>query len=176
VFLAFNNQRKRDKVYRKILVPLDGSELAECVLPHVESIAKGCGVQEVVFLRVVEPLHWVVGPPYMPSSGDDDGSFGAEDMKRITSESKVTAEGYLSELVSRTKYDGVNVRSEVLIGKAADNIAEYAIKDGVDLIVIATHGRSGVSRWVWGSVADRVLRSACVPALMVRAPECVPGI
>jgi len=46
----------------------------------------------------------------------------------------------------------------------------------VDLIVIATHGRSGVSRWVWGSVADRILRSACVPVLMVRAPGCFPGI
>ena len=43
-------------------------------------------------------------------------------------------------------------------------------------LVIATHGRSGVSRWVWGSVADRILRSACVPVLMVRAPGCVPGI
>jgi nucleotide-binding universal stress UspA family protein len=46
----------------------------------------------------------------------------------------------------------------------------------VDLIIIATHGRSGVSRWVWGSVADRILRSSCVPVLMVRAPGCVPGI
>ena len=55
-------------------------------------------------------------------------------------------------------------------------IAEYATKNEIDLIVIATHGRSGVSRWVWGSVADRILRSACVPVMMVRAPGCVPGV
>jgi nucleotide-binding universal stress UspA family protein len=63
-----------------------------------------------------------------------------------------------------------------MVGKVAESIADYATKNGVDLIIIATHGRSGVSRWVWGSVADRVLRSACVPVLMVRAPGCVPGI
>ncbi len=61
-------------MYQKILVPLDGSELAECVLPHVESIAKGCGVQNVVFLRVVEPFH-------MPSGGDD-GAGGAVGQER----------------------------------------------------------------------------------------------
>ena len=55
-------------------------------------------------------------------------------------------------------------------------LADYATKNQVDLIVIATHGRSGVSKWVWGSVADRTLRSACIPVLMVRAPGCVAGI
>ncbi len=155
-------------MYQKILVPLDGSELAECVLPHVESIARGCGVQNVIFLRVVEPF-------YMPSGGDG-VSFSDKDIKRINSENRTAAESYLSQLASRTKYDRVNVQSEVITGKAADSIAEYVTKNEVDLIVIATHGRSGVSRWVWGSVADRVLRSACVPILMVRAPGCVPGI
>jgi nucleotide-binding universal stress UspA family protein len=157
-------------------VPLDGSELAECVLPHVESIAKGCGVQEVVFLRAVEPLHWVVGPPYVPSGADDGINFSDEDIKRIDSESKASAESYLSQLVSRMTYDGITVQSEVMIGKAAEIITEYATKNSIDLIAIATHGRSGVSRWVWGSVADRILRSACVPVLMVRAPGCVSGI
>jgi nucleotide-binding universal stress UspA family protein len=154
-------------MYQKIMVPLDGSELAECVLPHVESIAKGCGAQNVVFLRVVEPVH-------IPSGGDY--SFSEEEIERINSESRTVAESYLDQLVSQTQYDGVNPRSEVLTGKPAESIADYATKNGVDLIVIATHGRSGVSRWMWGSVADRVLRSACVPVLMIRAPGCVPGI
>ncbi len=65
---------------------------------------------------------------------------------------------------------------EILHGRAAETLAEYASRNGIDLIVMATHGRSGVSRWVWGGVADRILRSACVPVLMVRAPGCVPGI
>ena len=163
-------------MYKKILVPLDGSELAECVLPHVESIAKGCGAQEVIFLRVVEPLRWVVGSSYMASGGDDAINLRGDEMKLIDSENKAAAEKYLSQLVDPTKYNGVNVRSEVIYGRAAESIADYTTKNGVDLITIATHGRSGVSRWVWGSVADRVLRSACVPVLMVRAPGCIPGI
>jgi len=170
--MRHENSNKEVKMYKKILVPLDGSELAECVLPHVELIAKGCGVQNVVFLRVVEPLHWVVEPSYMPSGGDD-SDFNWEGMKRIDSKSMVASECYLNQLVSRTKYNGVNVRSEVIMGKAAESIADYATKNDVDLIAIATHGRSGVSQWVWGSVADRILRSTCVPVLMVRAPGCV---
>jgi nucleotide-binding universal stress UspA family protein len=65
---------------------------------------------------------------------------------------------------------------EVLEGKVADTLAQWAEKNGVGLIIIASHGRSGVSRWIMGSVADRIMRSACVPVLMVRAPGCFPGI
>jgi nucleotide-binding universal stress UspA family protein len=170
------NYEGRLKMYKKMLVPLDGSELAECVLPHVESIANGCGVVEVVFLRVVEPIDWVVGPSYLPSGMNGSTGLSEEQIWRINSESRAAAEDYLSQVVNRTKLDGVTVRSEVINGKAAEIIAEYATKNGVDLITIATHGRSGVSRWVWGSVADRVLRSSCVPVLMVRVPGCVPGV
>ena len=155
-------------MYQKILVPLDGSELAECVLPHVEAIAKGCGAREVIFTRAVEPFR-------MPSGGYG-SSFTAEDIKRIDSDSLSAAEVYLDQTVNRVKYDTVNVKSEVVTGKAAETIAKYATKNEVDLIVIATHGRSGISRWVWGSVAYRLLRSARVPVLMVRGPGCVPGI
>ncbi len=156
-------------MYKKILVPLDGSELAECVLPHVESIAKGCGAQNVVFLRVVEPF-------YMSGAGGAGVYFSEKDMQRINSEDKAAAETYLSQLVKRTKDYGVEVQPEVKTGRAAESISEYATKNSIDLITIATHGRSGVSRWVLGSVADRILRSACVPVLMVRAPGCIPGI
>ena len=163
-------------MYKKVLVPLDGSELAECVLPHVEAIVSGCGVQEVIFLRVVEPLRLVTEVPYIPSIGDDVGSLNAETMKRIDAESKEVAENYLDQLADKTKYNGVTIRLEVMTGKAADSITEYATQNGIDLIIIATHGRSGVSRWIWGSVADRVLRSADVPVLMIRPSGCVPGI
>lgn len=154
-------------MYKKILVPLDGSDLAECVLPHVESIAKGCGVQEVVFLRVAEPFH-------LPSGYG--AYFNQETISRIDADNKAAAESYLSQLVKRTRYDGVSVKPEIITGIPAESIANYATKNSIELIIIATHGRSGVSRWAWGSVADRVLRSACVPVLMVRAPGCVPGI
>jgi nucleotide-binding universal stress UspA family protein len=98
------------------------------------------------------------------------------EIARVESEQIAAAEKYLKEVVNKVRLDGLKPRGELLKGQVAESLAEYAAKNGVDLIIIATHGRSGVSRWVWGSVADRILRSSCIPVLMVRAPGCVPGI
>ncbi len=155
-------------MYKKIMVPLDGSELAECVLPHAETIVKGCGVSEVILVRVAEQ--------FQRASGFAEFSYSEEEIRGINLERQKLAEDYLSQVVGRLKWDGVNLKSEVLSGKAAECLADYATSNDVDLIIIATHGRSGISRWVWGSVADRLLRSACVPVLIVRAPGCIPGI
>lgn len=154
-------------MYKKILVPLDGSALAECVLPHVESIVKGCKVKEVVFLRVAERMSQFCSL---------EGCITQETMNSIDADNRAAAEKYLSELIERTRYGGVSVKPEVVTGTPGESIADYAAKNSVDLIVIATHGRSGIGRWTWGSVADRVLHSACVAILMVRAPGCVVGI
>lgn len=162
-------------MYQKIMVPLDGSDLAECVLPHVESIVMGCSSPSVVFAHVVEPVHVPVPAPTDggPAITEKDAAtMRAQEDERNRAEART----YLDDVMARSKIGGASPRAEVIMGKPADAIAEYAEKNGVDLIVIATHGRSGVSRWVFGSVADRVLRSACVPVLMVRAPGCTPGI
>ena len=153
-------------MYKKILVPLDGSPLAECVLPHVEALAKASQVQEVVFVRVIEPFRQPGG----------DYIISEKEIARIDAEYKAAAEKYLKELVGRVRLDGIQTRWTLIRGGVAESLADFATHNNVDLIVIATHGRSGVSRWVWGSVADRILRSSCVPILMVRAPGCVPGI
>lgn len=153
-------------MYQKVMVPLDGSPLAECVLPHVESIAKGCGARNIVFVRVVEPAY-VPGGEY---------ALGDKELQRIELEQETAAANYLKGLISRLKYDGVNLEYKIIVGRVAESLIEYAEKNGIDLIVIATHGRSGISRWVWGSVADRLLRSVQVPVLMVRAPGCVSGV
>lgn len=153
-------------MYQKIMVPLDGSELAECVLPHVETLAQGSQIKDIVFVRVVEHFHRLTG----------DYVIDEEQAKKIEAKHMLAAETYLKKLVERLKYKGVNIQFQVLFGRVADNLAEFAEKNKIDLIIIATHGRSGVSRWVWGSVADRILRSSCVPVLMVRAPGCVAGI
>jgi len=151
-------------MYQKIMVPLDGSELAECVLPHVETIVKSCGVKEVVFVRVVEPAS-------MPARYSD-YAIPEEDAKRIEERNRTMAKDYLDQLVSRLDYGRVKVKTEVLTGLVAETLADYPAKHGIDLIIMATHGRSGISRWVLGSVADRLLRSSHVPVLMVRAPGC----
>jgi len=158
-------------MYNKIMVPLDGSELAECVLPHVEAITTGCKITDVVFVRVVNPIRL---PASVPARGDF--AFREKDRQELEETLKHMAEAYLKKMVQSTRLDGALLSYEVLEGKTADSLAHWAEKNGVDLIVIASHGRSGISRWVMGSVADRVLRSACVPVLMIRAPGCVPGI
>jgi len=154
-------------MYVKILVPLDGSELAESVLAHVSAIAKGCGARNVIFLRAVEPY-------YIPT-GAYEGSIAPEELKKIDAQHEIEAAAYLKDVAGRAGLSGVSVKTEVIRGRAAEAIAEYATENKVDLIAIASHGRSGISRWVWGSVADRVLRSACVPVLIVRAPGCIPS-
>jgi nucleotide-binding universal stress UspA family protein len=158
-------------MYNKIMVPLDGSDLAECVIPHVAAITTGCKITDVVFVRVVNPIHL---PASVPARGEF--GFSENERRKLEEQQKQTAETYLKQIVENTRLEGAVLGYEVLAGKVADTLAQWAEKNGVDLIVIASHGRSGVSRWVLGSVADRVLRSACVPVLMIRAPGCVAGI
>jgi nucleotide-binding universal stress UspA family protein len=154
-------------MYKKVLVPLDGSELAECVLPHLDILASRGGVKNVTFFRVVKPFY-----PISDTMGD---AITTIDVVSINRDAVTAAENYLKKMTEKVKYPGVKVGWEVVKGNEAESITEYVKKNEVDLIIIATHGRSGVSRWVMGSVADRVLRSACAPVLMVRAPGCVPG-
>jgi nucleotide-binding universal stress UspA family protein len=156
-------------MYKRIMVPLDGSNLAECVLPHVEAIVKGCESPKVIAVQAVEPI----SVPY----GREISQFTSlEQVKAFEAHQKVEAEKYLKEIIARLRGVGINAEANVIYGKAGEALSDFAAKNGVDLVVIATHGRSGVSRWVWGSVADRILRSVCVPILMVRVPGCMPGI
>jgi nucleotide-binding universal stress UspA family protein len=158
-------------MYKKIMVPLDGSELAECVLPHMEALTTGCKISKVVFVRVVDPIPL---PASLPAQGEF--GFQEKDRRKLEDQRIKNAEAYLKKIAESTRLEGALISYEVLEGKVADSLAHWAEQNEVDLIVIASHGRSGVSRWVMGSVADRVLRSTCVPVLMVRAPGCFPGI
>jgi len=147
-------------MYQKIMVPLDGSELAECVLPHVKAFISQCQFRTIVFVRVLEAITPAVAGEY---------AINVEDLENREANRKSSAEEYLKEIMKRMEPGETRLEKEVLIGRPADKLADYADSNDVDLIVMATHGRSGVSRWVRGSVADRILRSASVPVLMVRA-------
>ena len=155
-------------MYEKIMVPLDGSELAECVLPHVEGFIKGCHVSNVVFVRVVEPITAPVGIGNV--------YIGREESRERESTRKSAVKDYLNQIMDRLKHEGTELHSEVLVGRVADSLADYTEKNDIDLILIATHGRSGVTRWVRGSIADKILRYSNVPVLMVRAPGTKGGI
>jgi len=155
-------------MFKKIMVPLDGSELAECVLPHVQAFISGCQINTIVLVRVVEMAATSYKGAYV-TSAEDLAKIDAN-TKRIEEERKNNAAEYLKGVVSRLKSDGVKYQTEVLSGRVAESLVDYSEANAVDLILIATHGRSGISRWVRGSIADRILRASCVPVLMVRAP------
>jgi len=195
MYIFFGLLKGGEGMYRKILVPLDGSKLAECVLPHVETAVKGCSPEEVILISVTEriPVSQVsrdarVSRGYQMldlTVQDMGGGAPAPDVPMPQSEPTYVgavgrkykqAQRYLERIAKQLKKGGISVRTEVLLGSPAEQIADYATHNEVDLVIMATHGKSGISRWVMGSVSDRVLRSACVAVLMVRAPGCVPGI
>jgi nucleotide-binding universal stress UspA family protein len=171
-------------MYKKILVPLDGSKLAECALPHVEELVKGCDTEEVILVSVTERVQGYrpiegSSEPIVGSGGGWTGSIQPPVQRLVPEASgkkEKQAQRYLDRIAKKMTAKGINVSTEVLLWKPAEAIVGYSKQLGCDLIVMATHGRSGPSRWAFGSVADKVLRSSCIPVLMVRAPGCVPNI
>jgi len=146
-------------MYKEILVPLDGSELAEKALPHAEDLARRLDARLTLF-SVVESIvvysqPGVVGPIVSVTFNIE------EEIEKIRE--------YLRNIAENFTQAGIDARVEVRQGDAASQICDFAQETGVDLIVMSTHGRSGLRRWVYGSVADRVLRGASVPVLLVRA-------
>ena len=153
-------------MYERILVPLDGSEKGEAALPYVEElVAKLAAVQkvEVTLFQVASSLtHWVVaGEASAPVP------YTEKESKLL----KKQARDYLNNVGDRLRRRGAIVKTKVSIGDAADEILKVTDKIKADLVAMSTHGRSGLSRWAFGSVTDKVLRSGNVPVLMVRLPS-----
>jgi len=142
-------------MYKKILVPLDGSELSESVLDHVITIATSCQVPEVVLLRVREPLDNSVRV-----------TLDAEIAEELDQAYNDEAANYLKIIAKTLQKKDILVKTEVLSGNPAEEIIKYSQLSGVDLIIMSTHGRSGFSRIVFGSVADKVIRQTEVPVLL----------
>ena len=139
------------EAYEKILVPLDGSKLAEMVLAEVEKLA-GRLKADVSILRVAY-AKTTLGKDYI------------EDESKIVLE----AQEYVGEIEQKLKAKGLSVDSHVTYGPdAADEILNYVACSNIDLIMMATHGRSGVQRLLLGSVAEKVLHHTTKPILLVR--------
>lgn len=152
-------------MYTKILIPLDGSETAECVLPYLRWFVKVSHVNELVFLRVVEPFRAGHGVT---------GSVPPEEKQHLEDDASGLAGNYLEKITAEFQTGELKVDRTVLVGKPAKTIGEYVAECNVDLIIMATHGHSGFHRWVRGSVADEILHSAHVPVLLVRPDDRAP--
>jgi nucleotide-binding universal stress UspA family protein len=152
-------------MYKKILAPLDGSELSECTLGHIRAVATGCQVPEVALLYVVEPYD--KGNMHYRHRG-----ITEEQLQKSEAADETYGKDYLAKVADKMKKEGLVVKTAIAHGIPAEEIVNYAEKNGVDLIIISTHGRSGVSRWAFGSVADRVLRHSTTPVLTVAPRGC----
>ncbi len=160
-------------MYTKIAVPLDGSKTAECVLPHLEMVAKGCGTQEVILLSVTESVTGYT-QKVQAGSGPLPPREPVMQVPATTGKKQQQAARYLARIAKKLRAKDFIVRIEVMIGSPAQEIVKYVQDNGCDLIIMASHGRSGVDRWAhsigaYGGVADKVLRASPVPVLMVKA-------
>ena len=147
-----------DKQYKHILIPLDGSELAELALADAVAIGH-LSHAEITLFHAVPPLE----------SGPAIDLTHPIYVDQQWSSQKILALEYLNTICKRLGNSSNKIHKVVEIGPAADMIIDYAHQHPIDLIVMSTHGRSGLKRWVYGSVADKVLRAAGVPVLLIRA-------
>ncbi len=152
-------------MYRRVLVPLDGSALAERALPHAERLVAAGG--ELRLVEVVQP------GPVIPALGTREiaGAAQAEALMRELRDAidrpRKEAAAYLDRVRARITRPDVAVTTEVLEGHAVGRLVEAA--GDVDLrVVLSSHGRTGLTRSLLGSVAERVVRHATVPVLVVR--------
>jgi nucleotide-binding universal stress UspA family protein len=180
-----------DKMYNKIVIPLDGSKLAECALDQLDNLIQKGDRQEVVLVTVVESFTVLKGGVRMTdplaASNYMDEAVISRDQSRgleirdgesgIVGKEADKADKYLHQIAETLASKGIKTKIAVI--GARPNTAEAIVlftKDAcADLILMASHGRSGVSKLAFGNVADKVFRSSCVPILMVRPPGCVPG-
>jgi nucleotide-binding universal stress UspA family protein len=146
-------------MYQKILVPLDGSEYSECALEHVKELALSCHIPKVMVLYIVEPIN--PGIYEMPAQVIEDASQKGREF----------GTAYLSNIVAKMKAKGLDVEPVLMNGRVVESILDYVKDNGVDLIAMSTHGRSGISRLVLGSVADKIVRRSPIPVLLVTPLE-----
>jgi nucleotide-binding universal stress UspA family protein len=145
-------------VYKRAVVPLDGSPVAEAIIPFILEIAGPLDL-EVVLLRVLQPI-----PPEVIEGSRH---VVVEDVQARG----MDAEEYLAPIAAELRGKGVRVRTLVRRGEPAAEIVEAAREADADLIAMTTHGRSGLGRLLFGSVAEAVLRRAELPVFLMRMTE-----
>ncbi len=179
-------------MYNRVLVPLDGSDLAETALPHLKEIASACKVPEIVLVSVTEGIQGKVSKAALPremlaSEGHVPPTRGAlavgssfsglvyvpDASATATAPATLgrmgkTAFKYLAGVASRLQEDGLKAGVAVLVGNPAEEILKFAREQNVDLIIMASRGKSGFSRWDMGNIADKVVRASESPVLLVK--------
>lgn len=149
-------------MYKKILIPLDGSKRAEAILPHAEELAN-CFDANIIFLEIIEPFNvYSTSHGYMPQL----------ELERYKQEILIPKiETYLANLVGKFREKKIAAQSIVEEGIVVSTIIKVAEQEGVDLIAMASHGRTGLPHVFYGSVAAGVLHRIDRPLLLIRAVD-----
>jgi nucleotide-binding universal stress UspA family protein len=148
--------------FKNILVPLDGSKFAETALEPALSIAKSMDATLTLF-RVAQRIPRTKALSEMPDVYND-----------VVQASHWEAEEYLKTVREQLDYDQIKVKYRPATDAVASVILDYAEDQEIDLIVISSHGRTGAQRWVYGSVAKKILNGACCATLIIRGPKETP--
>lgn len=151
-------------MYKRVVLPLDGSDLAELAIPHAVQLARLTGA-DLHLVRVIDILGGQAFGAYV--------AIEAAGYAEATGAELAESAGYLEEIQRRLADRGFRVTTELRRGPAAHEVTQCA--DAGDVIVMATHGRGGVRRWLLGSVAEEVVRHAPVPVLLVRGDQEAPA-
>jgi nucleotide-binding universal stress UspA family protein len=179
-------------MYKKVMVPLDGSKLAEVALPHLETIARGCDAREIVLVSVTQRVKGQAAasgvhenvrehageirddrPPVKASTSAGNVIYsiatpGRQQVPMTLGRMARSAAIYLDEIGAQLEKKGLNATFSVLVGKPAEEIVRYAEEQGADLIVMASRGKSGISQWDTGNIASKVVKTAKMPVLLVK--------
>jgi len=178
-------------VYKKVLVPLDGSKLSEVVLPHLEEVAKGCSIPEIVLVSVTDrravnvAVEEFTDTPHIlleetPEQYDPGKERIKEPLDRnltVTAQKKViigklgrSAEIYLKKIAAGLAKNGFNTSINVLVGDPVKEIVKFANNEGIDLIVMTSWGKHGLSKWSVANVAEKIFRQVSIPMMLVKPP------
>ncbi|MEX2430916.1 MAG: universal stress protein [Dehalococcoidia bacterium] len=163
-------------MYQRILVPLDGSDVARQVLPYAASFAKAFGAG-VELIEAVSPFPRELRRSAAEAYADEHAMYppSTEQWTEVQTEGREAARERLEAVAQGLRNEGLSVETTVVEGSPAESIAGSAKKVPGTLTALSTHGRSGIGRWVLGSVTDKVIRLAEAPVLVVRAGETAPA-
>ncbi len=160
---ADNAALQRRSLVRRILVPLDGSKLGEVAIPYAEALAQVLGAELVLFQAFIAPI--------LPVGYEGGRRVSPTAFKEREEQMRASAMDYLDGLGKSFQEKGLRTLSVVREGSAPEQILEYAEANAIDLIAMSTHGRSGIGRWVLGSVTDKVLHAGDTAVLTIRATK-----
>ena len=176
-------------MYNNVVVPLDGSKLAELALPHLEVIGKGCSIPKIMLVSVTEKIKGQVAeteaydkytpenrkaaplPPFEQTQLSvvfDSDVRGKQEIPLTLGKMAKTAADYLCEVAKDLEEKGFRVTAAVLRGNPADEITRYVEENSADLVIMAGTGKSSVSQWNMSTIANKVIKGSSAPVLLIK--------